>query len=325
MKIIAVGSGSFAQKHARIFQGMDDCTVCAFVSRSRERALAAAAALARDTGASVAAYDDLPTALDEQQPDAAVIAVTPDGHGPVELALIERGIPFIVEKPIGIDSEIPESIANALEKSGVIAAAAFHMRYLDTVELLGRRLAEVHPVMVNGFWMGTLPPPAWWRHMSESGGQFNEQSVHVTDLIRHLFGEVDAVTAMTSSSAIESVYPDADVPDAGAAVLRMKSGITATILNSCVGPAGTRTGLEIVSREALFSFDQPRLIERTETTTIETRRNVDPYKLEDEAFVRAVRDDDVSGICSTYADALKTHRVSVAIAESARTGSTVHL
>lgn len=325
MNITIIGSGSFAQKHALILSEMDDVTVTAFCSRRAERAEAAASNLAAKTGRAVNSYTDLPVALDQEMPDAAVIVVTPDAHGEIEIELVKRGIPFLVEKPIGMDPQTPRWIAEEVAKEDLVTSVGFHMRYLDTAGALRTMLQATTPALANGYWMGTLPPPAWWRHIDESGGQFVEQTVHMIDLLRYLLGEVASVGAMTSSRAIAELHADADIPDAGAAVLRMRSGMTAMLVNSCVGPVGVRTGMEVVSPAAQFQFEPAALTVRTRYETTETRPRIDPYRAEDSAFVYAVRTGDRSRILSPYADALKSHAVSMAIVESARTGRTVEL
>lgn len=75
MKALVVGAGSFGRKHAAILNQMDDVTVTAFCSRSSNSAEKAAASLAAD--GSVGHYTDLAEALDREQPDIAVVAVTP--------------------------------------------------------------------------------------------------------------------------------------------------------------------------------------------------------------------------------------------------------
>jgi predicted dehydrogenase len=324
MNILIVGSGSFARKHAAILSEMPDVRVGAFCSRTRSHAESAAAELSARIGERVDAYSQLVDALDEQRPDAAVVVVTPNAHGATELELVRRGIPFMVEKPIGMD-ETPERIAESIDAAGLVTSVAFHLRYLDTVATLDAMVRATTPVVANGYWMGTLPPPAWWRHRAESGGQFVEQTVHVTDLVRLLFGEAESVYAVTSRRAIQTLHADADVPDAGAAVLRMASGLTVTIVNSCVGPAGMRTGLEVVTPVALFQFSPGALTVRRAFDTTEQRPEIDPYGAEDAAFVEAVRTGDASEIRSTYADALQTHRLTMAIVESAQTGRPVTL
>ncbi|MFW6292191.1 MAG: Gfo/Idh/MocA family protein [Spirochaetota bacterium] len=325
MNILVIGSGGFALKHAGILTEMEGVRVGAFCSRTLQHAESAAAAISASSGETVAAYSDLSQALDAQKPDAALIVVTPNAHGDTELELVRRRIPFLVEKPIGMDRETPERIAEAVTEAGLITSVAFHLRYLDTTAVLTTMLKATTPVIANGYWMGTLPPPPWWRHLSESGGQFVEQTVHITDFVRLLFGEAESVYASTSRRAITELHADADVPDAGAAIIRMRNGLTVTLANSCVGPESLRTGIEVVTPVALFQFTSHALTIRREFEATEKRPGIDPYRAEIAAFVAAVRTGDTSDIRSSYADALHTHRLTMAIVESARSGAPVAL
>ena len=323
MKIVVIGSGGFARKHAHLFSALEGVTVSAFASRTAEHAAAAATELAEQTGHPVASYAHVPAALDREQPDAAIVAVTPNAHGAIERALIARRIPFLVEKPIGMDAETPRDIAASIEETGLVTSVGFHMRYLDTVGALAARLAGEIPVIANGYWMGTLPPPPWWRHAAESGGQLVEQAVHIIDLIRYLFGEVASVYATTTRRAIHKIYNDADVPDAGAAILHMQSGLTATLVNTCLGKTTLRVGLETVTDTAWHRFEPKRLRSLTGSQQGETREEepqLDPYELQARTFLSALRSGDDAGIRSSYRDALRTHEVMTALSASASTG-----
>ncbi|WP_251026583.1 hypothetical protein [Bacillus sp. ISL-46] len=52
---------------------------------------------------------------------------------------------------------------------------------------------------------------------------------------------------------------------------------------------------------------------------------MDPYKVENKIFLDAVRTGDPTQILSSYKDAVKTHRVTAAATQSARTGKPVKL
>jgi predicted dehydrogenase len=323
MKAIIVGSGSFAQKHAGILAAMPDVTVAGVCSRTLEHAQAAAQNLSEADGANVAAFDHLERALDDLTADLAVIAVTPNAHGQTELELINRGIPFLVEKPIGIDRETPVAIHKALAQTDLVTSVGFHFRYLSTTEELRRRLDSVTPILANASWMGTLPPPAWWRHADESGGQFVEQTVHVVDLLRYLFGEPTWLSAVATQRALADIHHDGDVPDAGAAVLKMGEGFTATIINSCLSPVGIRAGIEIVSPTAYFELSPSKLTVRMSEQVEEFCPEFDPYVAQDTAFVEAVRTGDRDGIKSDYEDALQSHLLTMDIIGSAESGQAI--
>lgn len=335
LRLLIVGSGNFALHHAVIFDEMDHVTVAGFVSRDLDRAKAAANKLAASksaanklaskTGGQAAAYCDLTKALDAERPDFAVLTVPPGAHGEIEFALIERGIPFLTEKPLGREPSIPREIASRLAQSGLLAAAAFQMRYYDTNEQFAELLSQGTPILSNAFYMVPLPPPVWWRHKAESGGQFVEQTIHMTDALRFFLGEAESVAAMTTQSAIKELHADADVPDAGAAVIRMKCGITATIINSCMGAVRSRVGLEIVTTAGFLETSYGAISYRTAEETIEASTSCDAYVRQNAAFAHAVASGQTDGIRSPYADALKTHELAMAIVESARTGQVVQL
>ncbi len=325
MRVLVFGSGSFARKHAAILSDLDDVEVTAFCSRNAGRAAAAADDLSTRTGRPVHAYTDTPEAIDAEKPDAAIIVITPNAHGDIELELARRKVPFLVEKPIGIEPDHPRRIAEAVAGAGIVTSVAFHLRYLDTTAALDAMLKATTPVIANGYWMSTLPPPAWWRHLDESGGQFVEQTVHMVDLARALFGEFESVYARTSKRVLPDMHADADVPDAGVAILHARRGLTVTLTNSCVGPVPMRVGMEVVTPVALFEFLPSLLRVRREFETTERRPELDPYRVEDAAFIEAVRTGDASGIRSPYADALLTHELTMAIVESSTTGRPVHL
>lgn len=323
---LIVGSGNFAHHHAVIFDNMDNVSVAGFVSRDLGRARAAVNKLAaKKSGEKAAGYDDLNKALDAERPDFVVITVPPGAHGEIEFALIDRGIPFLTEKPLGREPAIPREIGGRLAQTGMLAAAAFQMRYFDTNERFAELLSQGTPVLCNGFYMVPLPPPIWWRHEAESGGQLVEQTIHMTDMLRFFLGEAESVAAMTSQSAIKELHPDADVPDAGAAVIRMKCGITATIVNSCMGAVRSRVGLEVVTTAGFLETSYGAVTYRTAEETIEATTSSDAYARQNAAFVHAVASGQTDGIRSPYADALKTHELAMAIVESARTGQVVQL
>jgi myo-inositol 2-dehydrogenase/D-chiro-inositol 1-dehydrogenase len=91
-----VGTGSFALKHCRLLQGMDGVEVTAICGSSQEKADALAKQFTNAKG-----YASIHHMVDSQRLDAVYICVPPFAHGEIELVLAQRGIPFLVEKPLG--------------------------------------------------------------------------------------------------------------------------------------------------------------------------------------------------------------------------------
>ena len=105
--------------------------------------LASAARLADSRGA--AAYDDAERMLDEQRPDAVYIAVPPSAAVAACEAVVARGIPFLVEKPLAAtDREGPARVAAAIAERGLVAAVGYHLRALEQLPDVRERLAAEH-------------------------------------------------------------------------------------------------------------------------------------------------------------------------------------
>lgn len=72
--------------------------------------------------------------------DAAIVATPNDLHAPVAEALIERGIPVLIEKPLAADLESAERIAAAASRAGTIAAVGYQTRFSGACQALKRVL-----------------------------------------------------------------------------------------------------------------------------------------------------------------------------------------
>ena len=107
----------------------------------------------------------------------------------------ERGIHVFVEKPMTVCMEQAHTIADAIDKAGIVSAVGFQDRYLDIIDNLRTLLEGKKVGLFTGAWVGGMPTVPWWRVKAESGGQIVEQTIHLYDLARLLFGEVDTVYA----------------------------------------------------------------------------------------------------------------------------------
>ena len=131
VKIGFVGSGGISQAHTSALDKIEDAEIVAFTDADEERAVQAAA---HYPGAG--AYTDVKRMLDEQELDTVYVCVPPHAHGEIELTLIERGIPFFVEKPLANNRETPSGILEALKGGGLLTGVGYMARYHPTVEQL---------------------------------------------------------------------------------------------------------------------------------------------------------------------------------------------
>ncbi len=279
----------------------------------------AAERLAATCGAT--AYPDLDGLLDAEDVDAVYVCVPPFAHGPPERAVLARGLPLFVEKPLAADLDTATELAAGIAERGVVTGTGYHWRCLDTVERAAALLADAPPRLALGAWLDKVPPPAWWPTRALSGGQVVEQLTHVLDLARLLVGEVLEVTAAGSRHD----GSPGDVDDVTAATVRFRGGAVGTFAASSLLPAKHTAGLRTVSPGGLLLdlSEQELVVERDGDRQVLTPA-VDGHQLVDREFVDAV----LGRRAATrvpYAEALATHRVGCALAESAATGKPVSL
>jgi predicted dehydrogenase len=185
-----------------------------------------------------------------------------------------------------------------------------------------RELLAGRPVrLVTGVWLDKVPPVAWWPRTEKSGGPVVEQAAHVLDLARHLAGEVVEVCAYGNGTPPD--VPDADVDGATAATLRFASGAVGTLAATCVLGWKERAGLEVYADGLAVRITETQMAVRDGDREYAMDTDPDAARVAvDRAFIDAVRGtgDDVR---VPYAEALGTHALALAVAESAATGRPV--
>jgi predicted dehydrogenase len=309
-----VGAGGVGARHARTLAGFDDVDLVAIC----DPVAAAAEALAGEVDARH--VPDL-TGLLAVGLDAVWLCVPPFAHGELELSVVRAGLPFFVEKPLAADLGVAEHVAAAVAAAGLPTATGYHWRHLDTVERARSALAGAAVRLVDARWWSTTPPPVWWSRQERSGGQVVEQATHLLDLVRLLAGEVvEVVGASAPSSAAGR-----DVPDAGAAVLRLECGAVGTVSVSCVLPALTAAGLEVVGDGIALELTETALRVRTRDGEVRAEPEVDARRAVDRAFVDLLSGRGGAPGTVDVAEALRTHRLAWAVSEATRTGGTVRV
>lgn len=316
-----IGTGWFSKVHGDNLATMDGVQIKAVGGTSAAKAQALADRYPRAIG-----FGNLADMLDAQKLDAVYICVPPMAHGEIEAQLIERGIPFFVEKPLATDLETPLSILNKLQQQPLIHAVGYHLRYRESIRKMKETLEGRTIGMALGTWMGDMPQVAWWRDLQGSGGQFVEQTTHIVDLLRYTAGEIEEVYAAFGSRLMHEVHDNVTVPDVGTVTMKLKSGAVATVSNTCILPGGVHeVGLHLYTDMGILDWKSQQLevTAPDQKTTYQMQDN--PYVAETEAFIHALRTGDTSRILSDYADAVETQRVTCAALESASTGLPVRL
>lgn len=320
-KIGMVGTGYFSKFHTEMLMKIPDVELAAICGTSIEKAERMTEEIP-----DARAYDDIVTMLDAEQLDAVYICVPPMKHGEIELELVKRGIPFLVEKPLGNELEIPTEILKGIKEKSLITSVGYHHRYSDSITTLKNELNGQYIGMVLGQFSTSMPTVSWWRDQASSGGQFLEQTTHIVDLLRFFCGEVEEVQAVYANNTLAVKDSSVTVADVGTVTLKLRNGAIANLSNTCILPAGIeKIGLTFYTDKGLYEWTPGRLEMSTAAGKFEILDQANPYQLENEAFIHAVRTGDQSRILSSYEDSFKTHQVTYASLQSAQKNRPVSL
>lgn len=297
-----VGAGNVAARHADVLSGFPDVTIAGIADTDPHRA----EALASKHGAP--AYGGHADLLAAGGLDAVYVCVPPFAHGNPEHDVLSCNLPIFVEKPLSLDLKTAESIASEIERRSLPSAVGHHWRYLDIVQQAGDLLSGRPVRLALGHWLDKVPPVAWWLDPSRSGGQIVEQAVHVLDLARLLVGEVSMVHVVPAENAVNG-----EVDRATAAVLRFSGGAAGLLATSCLLTRKHRVGLEVCADGIALEVSETRLLvdgERAIEDDGQAKVRVD------REFINAVQGRRAD-VRVPYEEALRTHRLALALAKSA--------
>jgi len=320
LRVGCIGTGFIASRHLQALSGFPDVAVVAVADPVLARAETAS------TRYGARCYRDGVDLLENEELDAVWLCVPPFAHGPVEALAVDRGVPFFVEKPLAVDLATARGIAERVRESGLLTAVGYHWRHLSGVDELRERLHTLTARLVIGHWLDETPGAPWWSRRDQSGGQMLEQVTHLFDLVRVLVGEVDTVHAVELAPPGREPL-DGHVPAASVVTLRFANGAIGTISASRVLPARHRVGLQVICDgiivevcERSLSDHEVRVV--TDAGEAVQQSDEDPIETEDREFLDAVLGR-VDAVRVPYEEALRTHALSWAVDQSARSGVAV--
>ncbi len=223
LRIGFIGSGGIAQAHLKSLEKLPDVQPAAFCDADESKARESAE---RYGATAHAGFEQM---LDAGPLDAVYICVPPFAHGEPEVACISRWIPFLVEKPLGVDMGTVTDILGRLRRSGLVNAVGYMNRYRNSLQR-GRQILRGGKVSsVEAHWVGGTPGVPWWSRRDQSGGQLVEQTTHLVDAIAYLVGRVTEVYAVGATDTRDSAPDGYDVDDASSLTLRFANGAVGSI------------------------------------------------------------------------------------------------
>ena len=159
--------------------------------------------------------------------DAVYITTPNTKHVPLAIAAIEAGKHVFCEKPLATTVSDAELVAQKATQSKGVFQVGHNRRFAPVYATLKQMLADTHKphsahVKMN---RGELLKPVWTGDPQVTGGFLFETTIHMFDMMRFLFGEVESLTAIGSTHE----YPEVDD---FSVLLKFKSGVHATLASA---------------------------------------------------------------------------------------------
>jgi predicted dehydrogenase len=245
---LVAGSGSIGRRHLENLRRLGETATTLYRTGRRDPAAPPVVA---------AEEFDLGRALAGRP--LAVLVCNPSAlHVPVALAAVRASAHVLVEKPLSHSLDGVQDLEDEARRQGVVALIGFQYRFHPALRRVKQWLEDGalgRVVSARVHWgedLSTWHPGEDWRRSyaarADLGGGAVRTLCHPFDYLRWFLGEVESVTASTSSVAL-----GLDVEDLAHVVLGFASGLLATVtLDYLQWPRAH--GLEIVGTRARISW-----------------------------------------------------------------------
>ena len=243
-----IGTGMIGREHCALIADHPGATLAGIADPTE-------AALELSSEHSAPHFDNYPQMLDSLALDGVVVALPTALHAGAGLACLEKGLPCLIEKPIADTVDAARTLAEASDLLNVPVLVGHHRRHSPDMRAARQLVTEgaIGEVLaVNGLWLMDKPDSyfeADWRR-APGGGPILINLIHEIDWLRHVVGEIDAVSGFTSSKARGHT-----VEETVSVALRFRNGALGTFLLSDAVPSPY--SWEVTSGQALYFPHRP--------------------------------------------------------------------
>jgi predicted dehydrogenase len=237
------------------------------------------------------------------RPDAVFVCTPPSARGCVELEAIALGVPFLVEKPVGVSAQQAAPIRDALKRTSLVSAAGYMNRCRSSIEHARRILADKKILAMSGYWVGRKYQVPWWLRSTDSGGPVNEQATHLIDLCRFLCGEIASASCM-----IGGILEKTNEQLSAALLLRFQNGGAGTLFYSCEAK-DKQIAVRVITPEGgldLTNWDLRLTSNTIDGTGVVSHGEEDIFVRETSRFLESVAANNPGGVACTFDDAWRT-------------------
>ena len=301
VRVGIVGLGWFGNVHLDQLLEMNDVEVAALATHNQEKL-----EKAHQKIPSARIYLDYHEMLENEELDALYICVIPSRHEDIELLACQKGIAIYVEKPIGLELKQVKYIEEKIIQSGIINSVGYQERYSKGIVRVKQWLLEEELLLAQGTWINQMPEVSWWRNEATSGGQVIEQTTHIYDIFRYLFGEFEVLSAKKKDGLNQ--VEDYSVDDSSIALLQ-SDGILVSIYSGCyLKDSPSEIGFTLYGRNSKLEYfwgEQLVITSKDKKEILDFKKD-NHHFIASQNFIEAVKEKDQSRIHSSYSDARRT-------------------
>lgn len=315
-----IGCGKLGATHAACIAKIEGARFAAFADVH-----APAAQKLKDQYGGDYAISDSARVLADPKIDAVYICTRHDSHAPLAIEAAQQGKHILIEKPLALNVEDCERIAQAVAKAGVRLMPAFKMRYYPLVRAAKQFIPE--PLVLVGQMMDApWGNDHWAQDPVQGGANVHSQGCHTTDVLRFLAGS-EPKRVWAAGGAL--THPGHPCIDQCVASIQFANGhaaswiqgdagqpsFTSKFFVECFGPGGRSVQLFDRFKKATFHDG--------EKTWTEERPEEEGFRLENEEFVAALRENREPEINAQ--DGIQATRIVLAADRAIRTGQVQEL
>ncbi|MBU1942445.1 MAG: Gfo/Idh/MocA family oxidoreductase [Actinobacteria bacterium] len=179
---------------------------------------------------SVRLFDDYREMLEREPLDAVFITSPTALHVPVAARCLERGLPFFVEKPLGLSAGECEGLVATASDQAIPTMVGYCKHFVETFERAREILCSGElgtPVYFSShmYVSQLFRAGSGWRYKKESsgGGVLNILATHLVDVLVWFFGGIDKVFCATGA------HYSKEVEDFVNAYLTFSSGLAGSL------------------------------------------------------------------------------------------------
>lgn len=248
--VVLIGVGMVGGTHGAAIAASETLTLHGVLSGTGQRARAFAEQHAETHGVPTpVVYDSLAAVIADDAVDFVDLCTPPNARLEIVEALVAKGVPILMEKPIERTAEAAETIVRLCDEAGVPLGIVLQHRMRESsrtlADLLQRdALGEIALVEIAVPWwrpQAYYDEPGRGSYARDGGGVMISQAIHTLDLALMLAGPVRKVQAMAMTTRLHNMESE----DFVVAGLEFESGAAGSFLGSTASYPGSAESIAL--------------------------------------------------------------------------------